>query len=115
MSAVHRLELTGELTIHTAGERKAVFVEALEAAERAGATGIEVDLAAVSELDTAGLQLLLMAQREAAQLGRSLRLAAMSQAVTDVLAIARLSADLDERLAAVGISAAPPIHEETAP
>lgn len=115
MSAVHRLELSGELTIHTAGERRAALLEALEAAEQAGATGLELDLAAVSELDTSGLQLLLMAQREAAHLGRSVRLAAMSQAVTDVLAIARLGADLDERFAPAN-SAAPSIDvEETAP
>lgn len=99
MNAVQSLGLTGELTIHTAVERKAVLLEALEAAQTTGASALELDLSGVAELDTAGLQLLLMVQREAAAVGCRLRLAAMSQAVTDVLAIAHLNADLDERLA----------------
>jgi ABC-type transporter Mla MlaB component len=63
------------------------------------------------------VQLLLLAQREAYQLGRSLRLAATSQAVNDVLAIAHLSADLDGRLAPAGAVAGgrPADAEETAP
>jgi anti-anti-sigma factor len=118
VTAVHRLALTGELTIQTAGERRAAFVEMLESADRAAATAVELDLAGVSEIDTAGLQLLLMAQREAAHLGRTLRLTAMSQAVNDVLAIAHLSADLDARLAHVGadsVAGRPAETEENAP
>jgi len=98
VSAVESLELTGELTIQTSGERKAALVEALGAAQADGAAELDLDLHGVTELDTAGVQLLLMAQREAAGLGIRLRLASMSQAVSDVLAIARLGADLDQRL-----------------
>jgi anti-anti-sigma factor len=116
VSDVHRVVLTGELTIQTAGERRATLVEALDAAERSAATALELDLAGVNELDTAGLQLLLGAQREAAHLGRPLRLSAMSQAVTDVLAIAHLSAALDDRLALVGaVAGAAADAEETTP
>jgi anti-sigma B factor antagonist len=101
VSAVQSLALAGELTIQTAAERKITLVEALEHAEQAGATGLDLDLAEVTELDTAGLQLLLMLQREAAHRGCRVRLAAMSQTVTDVLAIAHLDAGLDRRVASV--------------
>jgi anti-sigma B factor antagonist len=98
VSAPHRLELKGELTIRTVGERKPTLVDAVEAAEQAGATVLELDLSEVVELDTAGLQLLLLAQREAANSGCVLRLAVMSQVVQDVLAIAQLGAGLDPEL-----------------
>jgi anti-anti-sigma factor len=111
VSAVPRLELTGELTIQTAVERKAVLAEVLETAAQARATSLELDLAEVAELDTAGLQLLLLAQREAASFGCRLRFAAMSQAVSDVLAIVRLGADLDERFAGASAPQTPDSQE----
>lgn len=113
MSAVQSLALAGELTIQTAAERKAALVEALDHAEQAGATGLDLDLAEVTELDTAGLQLLLMLQREAAHRGCRVRLAAMSQTVTDVLAIAHLDASLDRRLAAVAADRTTDSREST--
>lgn len=84
-------EIVGELTIHTAAERKAALTALLESGAR-----LDIVLSQVTELDTAGLQLLLLAKREAAQLGKTLRFGAPSQAVTDVLAIARLSGELDD-------------------
>jgi anti-sigma B factor antagonist len=83
------LEIIGELTVQTAGERKAAVMSLLEASD-----GLDIVLDGVTELDTAGLQLLLLAQREAAQLGRPLRLLGVNPVVTDILAIAQLSAVL---------------------
>lgn len=84
------LALEGELTIHTAADRRGALLGMIEAD---GA--LELDLSAVTELDTAGLQLLLLARREAAHLGGRLTVSAVSQAVSDVLAIAQLDpADL---------------------
>jgi anti-anti-sigma factor len=89
-----RLALAGELTIQTAADRRATLLAALEAATTSPATEIELDLSEVSELDTAGLQVLLVAQREAAALGRTLRVVGAGSPVTDVLAIAHLTTEL---------------------
>ena len=53
-----RVVLSGELTIYTVGETKAGLAEAMN-----GADEVEVDLASVTEIDTAGLQLMLIAKR----------------------------------------------------
>ena len=65
----------------------------LEALDRAGL--VEVDLSQVSELDTAGVQLLLFGRRLAEARGKELRLLAPSAAVIevfDLLHLDRLSA-----------------------
>jgi len=56
-----------------------------------------LDLSAVTEFDSAGLQLLLMARREAARLGRQLVVSAASHAVRDVFAL--LGTDIEEAAA----------------
>lgn len=56
--AVEKLAIEGELTIYTAAELKERIGSLLEK------DVIEIDLSEVSEIDTAGLQLLLLAQRE---------------------------------------------------
>jgi len=53
-----QLALAGELTIYTAAEIKAALGEAMQRS-----SAIEVDLAGVTEIDTAGLQLMLIAKR----------------------------------------------------
>jgi anti-anti-sigma factor len=53
-----RVLLTGELTIYTVAETKTGLAEAMNGAEE-----VEVDLSGVSEIDTAGLQLMLIAKR----------------------------------------------------
>jgi anti-sigma B factor antagonist len=58
------LEIEGELTVHTAAEHRGPLLELLEPEGE-----LALDLSAVTELDTAGLQLLLLAQREAHHLG----------------------------------------------
>lgn len=69
----------GEMTIYTAAEFKTSLASALAACE-----DLEIHLADVSEMDTAGLQLLLAARREAERCGKSLRLKDCSVAVLDV-------------------------------
>jgi anti-sigma B factor antagonist len=87
---VSRLAVVGELTIQVAAEQKTRFVTALDdAPER-----LELDLAQVTELDSAGLQLLFLLTREARSTGKALELVGHSQAVLDVLALAHLGADL---------------------
>ncbi len=76
-SALLRIE--GEMTIYRALELKQALLEGLEASD-----ALEVDLAAVTELDTAGVQVLLLAKRAARARQRELRLVAHSPQVLEV-------------------------------
>lgn len=80
--------LAGEWTIHAiAQQREAVLVLVNE--------GLHVfDASGITDLDTAGLQLLLAAQRSLAQQGRELELQQPSVAVRDVLQSYGLDANL---------------------
>lgn len=80
------LEMEGEMTIYTAAEQKSQLLAFLEADD-----GLEINLAKVSELDTAGLQLLIMAKREAAQHGKTLQFTMHSPVVLSVLELANLT------------------------
>jgi anti-sigma B factor antagonist len=91
---VRSLSLAGELTIQTAAEEKAALLAFLETATAAH-TDVELDLSDVSELDTAGVQLLLMARREARAQGRNLTLVAPSHTALEVLRIAHLDTSLE--------------------
>jgi len=88
----HRLAISGELTIYQAGEARAALLNALEQGPL-----LEIDLGGVTELDTAGLQLLLLAKRVGADDDEPLLLVNHSRAVLDVLALTRLGAELDAR------------------
>ncbi|URI11709.1 STAS domain-containing protein [Aquincola tertiaricarbonis] len=82
------LRLDGELTIYRAGELKPVILDAVRrAAEPA------IDLSEISEIDTAGVQLLLLARREAASLDRQLALVAPSNAVREAFELLALPLD----------------------
>ena len=54
-----RVTLSGELTIYSVAEIKSALAEAMGKASE-----IEVDLAGVTEVDTAGLQLMLIVKRD---------------------------------------------------
>ena len=51
--------LSGDLTIYTVGEIKTCLSKALQATQY-----LEIDLSGVTEIDTAGLQLMLLAKRK---------------------------------------------------
>lgn len=81
------LRIDGEMTIYTAAEqRTALFAAWGDCAE------LELDLAAVGEIDSAGLQILLMLKREVEAAGRVLRLSNHSQAVFEVLELLDMQA-----------------------
>jgi len=86
--AAFRVE--GELTIYRAAE----LWDALKAqlADVPEAACLEIDLSAVSEMDSAGVQLLLATKKSARASGRELRLAGRSAAVDEVLGTLRLDA-----------------------
>lgn len=81
-----------DLTILTAAEVRTTLLEAV-----AGSTAVEVDLADVEELDTAGLQVLLLAGREAQAHGIELRCERPSEAVLATLALVGLTTTLISR------------------
>lgn len=80
------LKPEGELTIYTAADNKSRFLDALSAQD-----ALELDLSQVTELDSAGLQLLLMAKKEAERRNIELSFGQPSQAVIEVLDLCNLS------------------------
>lgn len=80
-STTARLALEGELTIYRAAELKARLLEPLQ---DAGAVSLDIDLSRVTELDSSGLQLLMLARRQALAQGGALRLVDHSPAVREV-------------------------------
>ncbi len=85
-----RVRIAGEMTIYSASDLKPQLLGAL-----ADSQELEISAAEVTEMDTAGVQLLLLAKQEASRAGKALRLVAPSPVVQDVLACYRLAADLD--------------------
>mgnify|MGYP000449798764 CR=1 FL=1 len=60
--------------------------------------GLVVDLAAVTELDTCGLQLLMLAKRTAAKVGSQLQLVSHSPAVLEVFELLNVAAFFGDHL-----------------
>jgi anti-anti-sigma factor len=83
-----RVHVDGDMTIYTCGALKPVLLEELTAHPDT----TELDLSRVMELDTAGLQLLLMAHRQAATSGHDLQVVNPSRVVAEVLELCRLGA-----------------------
>jgi|APAra7269096613_1048513.scaffolds.fasta_scaffold00003_275 anti-sigma B factor antagonist len=81
------LRIGGDMTIYQAAGLKEEVLQAL-----AGAGGLELDLSAVSEIDTSGVQLLMLARNTAQANGQALRLLSPSAAVQEVLATLNLTA-----------------------
>jgi len=79
--------IAGELMMHTAEEIRPLLLASLPT----DGTVAHLDLSQVTEIDTAGLQLLLAAHRETKCRGASLLVVAASGAVVDVLQLARQS------------------------
>lgn len=79
--------LEGELGIFSAAAVRQRLLQALDAAAE-----VEVNLGKVAEADSAGLQLLIAARKEAAARGKRLRFAEPSAAVRDLLALCGLEA-----------------------
>ena len=86
-SNTKQLTPEGELTIFTAADIKAQLTAAL-----AASPFLEINLSQVSEMDTAGLQLLIVAKNECQARNGSLLLTGHSPAVMDVLDICNMTA-----------------------
>jgi anti-anti-sigma factor len=92
-SGVSRIEIKGELNIFTAAVLRQQLLDALDHEE-----DVEVDLSAVSEMDSAGMQLMVAAKREAGVRNKSLRFTGHSPAVFDILELCDLSGHLGDPL-----------------
>jgi anti-sigma B factor antagonist len=79
---VTRLTIEEDLTIYNAVDMKRRLLDAVRAPN-----ALELDLARVGEIDTAGVQLLILAKRESQRLSRDLHIVAHSPAVRSVLEI----------------------------
>ncbi|BBL60510.1 STAS domain-containing protein [Methylomonas koyamae] len=80
------LTIEDELTIFTAAEQKNNVLSFLSSGD-----DLEINLSQVAEMDTAGLQLLILAKREAARAGKTLRFVMHSKAVLDILELVNLT------------------------
>jgi anti-sigma B factor antagonist len=79
-SPARRLVIDEDMTIYQAQAQKEQLLAALAAADH-----LELDLAGVGEMDTAGLQLLMLLKREVLQQDKRLTISGHSPAVQHVL------------------------------
>lgn len=80
-----RVVIAGEMTIYSARDWRDRLLIAMSAPG-----DVELDLSGVSEIDAAGIQLLVSLRLEAADSDRALRLLAISARVTEALTFCRL-------------------------
>lgn len=90
------LVLSGEFNIFTATAAKAQLVEAVQQA--ADGADVDVDLSGVTEIDSAGLQLMVMAKRDAARQNKRVRFVRHSEAVVDLIELCDLAGQLGDPL-----------------
>lgn len=84
------MPIAGELTIYTVAQRKAEVLAAFS-----GEAGGAVDLSGITELDGAGVQLLMVAEAAARSQGRSTGWRDPSRAVAEALGVAGLMPKAD--------------------
>jgi len=93
MSTRQLLSLAEDLTIYHALEQKNILLDALCTTD-----DLELDLLKVSEIDTAGLQLLILLKKEAQRTGKKVSIVAHSQAVRSVIDFCNLATELGDPL-----------------
>ncbi|MHA4869058.1 STAS domain-containing protein [Duganella sp. PWIR1] len=84
---VTRISIDGEMNIYRAADLKVTVLEALRKTRV-----LEIDLSGVTELDTSGLQVLMLAKQAAAADQRELRLLQHSPAVMEIFEMLDLGA-----------------------
>lgn len=94
------LRIEGEMTIYRALELKQLLLMQLEQS-----AALELDLGSVTEFDTAGVQLLILACRSARATQRKLRLVAQSPAVAEVLELLDIAKHFSDSGAASSVCA----------
>ncbi len=92
VEGITHMAVVGEMTIYSAAELATLWLPWLTDAQ-----SWQLDLTGVAEMDGAGLQLLLLAQRELSAAGASLQLVAHSPAVQQVLSLCHLTTQFASR------------------
>ena len=85
-AGVRQLAMMQDMTIYHALEQKAQLLGALNEGQT-----LELDLSQVAEMDTSGLQLLLLVKREASKAGKEVKLTAHSPTVREVIEFTHLA------------------------
>jgi anti-sigma B factor antagonist len=85
MTALRRFDVEEELTIVTAADNRQRLLAAL-----GDGNGLRIDLSGVADLDTAGLQVLLMARNEGVRRNVPVEFTEPSPIVAEALALTRL-------------------------
>jgi anti-anti-sigma factor len=85
--------IAGELTIYTAATEKQNLQAFLEVGDE-----LELNLAQVSEMDSAGLQVLIVLKQEAARRNKTLRYTMHSKAVLDVLEMTNMMTSFGDQV-----------------
>lgn len=85
---VPALAIAGEFNIFTATTVKQRLLDAIAETQ---AVDIDIDLADVTEIDTAGLQLMVMVKREGASLGKNVHFTGHSEPVVDLIELCDLT------------------------
>jgi anti-sigma B factor antagonist len=93
MTTSQTLCLAKDLTIYHALEQKQELLDALNSAD-----DLELDLSQVGEIDTAGLQLLILLKKEALRAGKRVIIVAHSQPVRALIDFCNLATELGDPL-----------------
>ncbi len=93
MTPSQPLAINESLTIYHALELKDKLLDAL-----AQTSELELNLAQVHEMDTAGLQLLVMLKKEALRTGKCVRIVAHSQAVSELVEFCNMAVEFGDPL-----------------
>ncbi|MCS3472646.1 anti-anti-sigma factor [Pseudomonas sp. JUb42] len=85
-----RVSIEGEMTIYTAAELGAVLLPLLADMQN-NSDDLAIDLSQVTEMDSAGVQLLMLSKRESQRAGKALHLDGHSQAVLETFELCNLA------------------------
>ncbi len=91
--AAKKLRIEGDMTIYRAAELKQTLMDGLRNHRQ-----LEFDLSGVTEMDSAGFQLLMLVKREAQDAGKSVRFVAHSQACIEVIDTFSMAAAFGDQL-----------------
>ena len=80
MKKQHKTTISKDMNIYNASAQKTLLLKAL-----AGCHELEIDLSQVSEMDTAGLQILLLTKREALKANKAVRLTGHGKTLTELI------------------------------
>jgi anti-sigma B factor antagonist len=92
--------LTDDLSIYHATAHKQRLLDALSTTNE-----LDLDLSQVGDIDSAGLQLLLLLKREAHNAGKSLTIVAHSQAVREAIDLCNLAGEFADPMLIPAIDA----------